>query len=65
MMDVNLIVFIINSLSPDCASLLTSGVNWLAHNYLQLLGVVRWLVPCVILSCLLICLSVPDNKEME
>ena len=61
----SLIVIAINCLSIRGSQNFVNGLNYIALHYNELLQIVRWTVPCVIMSGVLLCLLSADKKTME
>jgi len=61
----SLIVIAINCLSSRGSQNFVNGLSYIALHYNELLQIVRWTVPCVIMSGVLLCLLSADKKTME
>jgi hypothetical protein len=60
-----LLVIAINCLSGQGSQNLVNGLSYIALHYNELLQIVRWTVPCVIMSGVLLCLLSTDKKTTE
>ena len=61
----SLIVIAINCLSIRGSQNFVNGLSYIALHYNELLQIVRWTVPCVIMSGVLLCLLSADKKTTE
>jgi hypothetical protein len=60
-----LLVIAINCLSGQGSRNLVSGLNYVVLHYNELLQIIRWTVPCVIMPGVLLCLLSADKKTTE
>jgi hypothetical protein len=60
-----LITIAINCLNGQSSQKLINGLNYVVLHYNDLLQIVRWTVPCVIMSGVLLCLLSADRKTTE
>lgn len=60
-----LLVFYINYSSGQESRNFVNSLNFFAANYNEFLQIVRWTLPCVIMSCVLLCLLFDTSKRTE
>jgi hypothetical protein len=60
-----LLIFYINHSSAKSSTGLVNGLKIVSMHYNEIIQIVRWTFPCVVMLCVLLCLLFETNKRTE